>query len=1278
MSGSDLGFILGVAHGITKKLQGSWSDLVARVPRLLVPIQLDVLVVREEGRSWADCAMTRPPDPPPPDPDESPAPPIDARSLLPPPFDNREEARPRGAYLHWALPDALTRGKLAPESYEASFPAIPNRWLVLRLAPSKFRGKRTVRGWVLRAGDRNPSPIELDDWRETGDEPRPSVEALNALGYGHAGWSAYFDNVENRLAFYDDLSGVREGPLAYLVCGWYSKPELDPLSSAHVRSLTDFGTRMAELRWEVPDDQLSQAAERVRRDSAIASKTGLSSKVPATPLGSFGIFQERLQPRKDEWWPNQILCHGAVVGIGWPRVGWAGQEDGLLPHENGGPPSASSVKVAIGNTTAEAMAALLVQAGRPADEGRVLEAFQLGMLMELDEPDGRARVDAGLHASTFGSMPGGDVDDRVYEPPVSGPSAGPVRTTPPPRGVFERNFRTGGRASAPATRGTARTTQGAQILTQRDTGAPSFNEAQVVTGGLFEVNERMFAELAPQARPGGWVDIIRPLPRFYHPVDPVILVQGARRSFRHGGDGRFTINGMLQCRLTDATVKDVGIVNGEVQLASGSVRAENALDRGVDNGSVPPDCEDLLRETCILDPGSAEALIRSSRSPRVPPPNDAAVAGDARRVMVEQTVWWTLRDARVDPARIVARSGLGGVLPSPLAITPPFTPWCPLHLDWKARFVPSPERDAAWKLEEVDYNEVAGQVPGPGQDPAGIEIEGRSGLTASLGSVLASAVRRALEEAARSGSGGKAPAKNAIVKHQSETSEKLMGRYKKTKQPTPEDENGSRTALLDIAETLENMDVLNGVLEDFHLALRGGIAGDGQTTASAIPDPFISLRAGFLRIVRLRLVDGFGQFLDLLGSSEIGEADASRAVTAPPMVVTGRRDLQALPPRFTSPARLWLRYLKGQPESATDLVEARLATDRTPAVSPVCGYLMANHLDSALEFFGDDGSNRGMVRPDLDGRVVWEDAPGTPITVGQSPARAMANPFLPRMAQAILDWGIADGDSPTPRESVLSALMRVIDTTLWTVDPFAHQGDEHLCLLVGHPVAVMRAQLRLEVLEPVTRDLVNQSAVPVRLGALTHWQDGVLGYFVNDDYRTLYVPDPVSADQAREAGAMRGFLGPANQTQSYFNGFARTRNPVRHPYVNRDGFFLVRPNQDVLLTLLVEPHARVTATAGLVPRKEIGMQREWTQDALSKLAPTFRFGPVLIDPKRVRMPVATELNGTWSWDHRSDVNTWASDPVTHATQEALLPADPPEGSEGWLRLTPKSAEGSES
>lgn len=1260
-------FKLAAAHGVTEKVRDTWSDLVPRVPRVLVPIQLDVLVVREAGGQWADCAMTVP--------DKTTPQPINTRDLLPPPFRNRSETRPTGAYLHWALPDALAHGKQAPGSNETTFPAIPDRWLVLRISPSRLSGKRTMRGWVLRSGDRLPGPIDLVDWRETGDEPPDeqgdTTEPLTVLGYGDAGWSAYFDNVLNRLAFYDPLTDLREGPLAYLVCGWYSKPALDPLSSAHVRSLTDFHARMAELQWEVPDYQLREASERMSRESELSSKIGLSAIAIISPVttSSFAATTADIRALKDGWWPSQIFCHGSVVGIGWPNVGWSGQDRGLLPRENGGPPPASALSVAIGNTTAEGMAALLVQAGRPEDEGRVLEAFQLGLLKELDEPDGRARIDTGLHTSAFGSMPGGDVDDRIYEPPIEGPSTPPKSTTKPPNGIFTRNFAES--VAVKVGKGTAVTAVESRALHETDTKSAALSEARVTKGTIIQLKEEVFAEPPVPQRPGRWVDIKRPLPRFYHPTDPVILIQGGKRSFRYGGDGRFTRNGLLQCRLTDYTLKEVAIVKGEVRLASGGTKAEYALDRGVNNGSVPSECEDLLRETVILDPGSAESLIRSSRSPSTSTPVATAVAADASKVMVEQTVWWALRDVNRDPSPIIARSGLSGVLPSPLGVTPPFTPWAPMHIDWKIEFIQS-SRELDWRLEEVDYNEVAARVPAPDQQPSGFIVEGRSGLSANVSSILASAVRRSLQETARSGGGGMAPPRNVIIRHHAASTERLMTKMADLKFNSGGSDEES--TLTDIATLLENMDVLNGVIEDFHLRLRGGLQPDGQTTVSPLPDPFFNLRNGFLRILRLRLVDGFGQFVNLLDSSETANANASQAVTSPPMVVTGRRDLQALPPRFTAPARLSLRYIKGQPESPTDIVEARLATDRTPGVSPVCGYVMANHLDSALEFFGDDGSNRGMILPDLEGRILWEDAPGTPITVGQSPTRAIRNTFLAQMAESILDWGIADQKLDTPRESVLSGLMRVIDTTLWTIDPFGHQGDEHLSLLVGHPIAVMRAQLRLEVREPADQNAVNEMAVPVRLGSLTHWQDGLLGYFVNDDYRTFYIPDPSSANQARAIGPMEGFLGYANKTQEYLSLFPSTPKPVNHPYVNRDGFFMTRPNQNVFLTLLIEPHTKVTATTGLLPRKEIGMQREWIQDALSKLAPTFRFGPVLIDPKRIRMPVATELNGTWSWDHRIDVNVWSNDPVTNATSEALLPPDPPEGSEGWLRLTPKAPE----
>src|SRR5262249_44870986 len=316
-----------------------------------------------------------------------------------------------------------------------------------------------------------------------------------------------------------------------------------------------------------------------------------------------------------------------------------------------------------------------------------------------------------------------------------------------------------------------------------------------------------------------------------------------------------------------------------------------------------------------------------------------------------------------------------------------------------------------------------------------------------------------------------------------------------------------RSELDHVAQTLENMDVLSGALENFHTRLRGGIEGDGvsvPTPPGSVPSPFIRLRAGFLRVLRLRMVDCFGQFVDLAGSSETATADGARITVSPAMRVTDaatskvRTDLVELAPRFTSPARLMLRYLEASEK-----------------ISPVCGYLMPNHLDGDLLFFDASGASKGAVRPDPGAGVVWEDAPGQPASIGKLPARALDNAALAGGAQGLLDWGIADAPPGAPGdETALWALLPLIDSTLWSVDPFGHTGDEHLSLLIGHPVVVIRAQVTLEVKEPVGVDAIASIAVPLRLGALTHWQDGLLGYFVNDDYRTLYCADQAVAGVA--------------------------------------------------------------------------------------------------------------------------------------------------------------------
>ena len=310
------------------------------------------------------------------------------------------------------------------------------------------------------------------------------------------------------------------------------------------------------------------------------------------------------------------------------------------------------------------------------------------------------------------------------------------------------------------------------------------------------------------------------------------------------------------------------------------------------------------------------------------------------------------------------------------------------------------------------------------------------------------------------------------------------------------------------------------------------------------------MRSGFLRLVRLRLVDGFGQFLDLCGSD--ATTPAQGYLVSDTMSVPNQPGLLAQPPRFSAPTRAWFRYMSADQPG----VEADYET------SPVCGFLMPNHLDGSLEFFNRGWQWRRYFAAERPG--LWWRGRGRPAFRAPQ-ARilrsALNNSYAAQLARSLIDWGVADASQS--REPALAALLRTIDSTLWTVDPFAHQGDEHLALLLGHPICLMRGLLRLDVADPVVTADGTLATVPVRLGNLTQWEDGLLGYFVNDDYTRLHVADAAAAGMARLIGPQQGFLQQINLVPLFYATFADDvagnvnsdtptpgATPVSHPYVD--------------------------------------------------------------------------------------------------------------------------------
>ena len=181
-------------------------------------------------------------------------------------------------------------------------------------------------------------------------------------------------------------------------------------------------------------------------------------------------------------------------------------------------------------------------------------------------------------------------------------------------------------------------------------------------------------------------------------------------------------------------------------------------------------------------------------------------------------------------------------------------------------------------------------------------------------------------------------------------------------------------------------------------------------------------------------------------------------------------------------------------------------------------------------------------------------------------------------------------------------------------------------------------------------------AFPVRLGELTRTDDGLLGFFVDDDFEHLHLVDRVVAALAKPAGP-EGHLSDEP-------------TPIEHPYLVAEDTVTIHFGQRLSLTLLMHPAGRVHLTSGVLPRKALELAREWVAPGLARLSPSLRTGPLLIDPDQVRLPKPSVFGAKQVFTRRTTPATWRDDPILAATQTALLPDGPSSVQDGYIRVMP--------
>lgn len=417
------------------------------------------------------------------------------------------------------------------------------------------------------------------------------------------------------------------------------------------------------------------------------------------------------------------------------------------------------------------------------------------------------------------------------------------------------------------------------------------------------------------------------------------------------------------------------------------------------------------------------------------------------------------------------------------------------------------------------------------------------------------------------------------------------------------------------------------------------------------PLPFVGfspLRGGFLEVAEIQLIDAFGQ----------------RAVLRDPPLVRAERMTLApdpapayLAPRFCQPARLLLRWL--------DAEDDRQEMNPFPATTPVCGWLLPNHLDGSLMAYDASGQALGSVG--LEGKkqgLVWRRAPGL-----KSPVAPEAiNPHLLAFLRMFVDLG--QGRESLKSKSFFADLLAAVEDSYSHVVPSADLQPS-LSVLIGRPMALVRASLRLQLhglpakvlswdsfnhdvrsalvkdeYDPSRRDAGGFPDVlfPTRLGDASQPDDGLIGFFVEGDpNRTFY---SLSAAPGRTNGVQ----------------------PPVGSEVSLDG-----RSTEVRVTMLIDPRGRVSATLGVLPVKSIDIPAELWTNAFRKIEAAFFATPVLSRKDNLVLPLPRQPGFRWSWvAHGLPEETLVENPSDDRARPSYSPL---RLREGWLKLTRQQDEG---
>ena len=818
------------------------------------------------------------------------------------PFDDQNLYLKAGIHLHWSLPDALTRGLHTATGTD--FPAVPNRWLVMRSKQTDGQMASVERSWVVESDYLFPNgaaeppdsitvpcapdaaqghyrpfryqgrSLPLQSW-QAHDPSAECVSKLTAIGYGEPLFAAFYPNCLSVFGLYDSDYTAPPSDLCYDVVGWYSDGAQDPLSA--------FLTSFSAGRSQPPTTAELQAAVS-------------------------NAFQWSLSLSADQEFPTQMLCYARLTFH--PSVNIAN------------PAKGAAVTVSIGNNSTEALSAYLgsrIDSQHKAAIEDELEALHLAYRLENRSLDIGANFAQARHETSFLAVSGGTL--WLIAPQTA--------------------------SSAPADAASAQEQAATTLPTELATKLDALNRAQ----RAYDQAQSRISSLRKQL----FSDWYKYMLCVYPPDD-------ARDDYPDSDEVRYYIEQQdmapLQQALDATGQLSLGYDNVG-QLADASADAPNTL-----AATVAQAINDLLATLSSFNSAHLTRtvnVLKATPAPRYWLPRDPGYRAPGATVtpterhgqdgLLTCQAFANMTTQNLVPAQLAAlKNRIASIDPGAPddfhgLSTWTQQPWNPFLLDWEVEITPlDPDPEiTGYATDYITRNYALSQNAPDLTVAQGKGTTTNTSYVYSGSSILTPFVQEHLQgHIAAYLADPQLDTTTDTYRHIKAASDLLSA---PDFHCLSQSLGGLTEALLMHRQTRQ-LAIDDPLAFADYVTFTQRVSQYVQQESTSAPEPewdFSPIRGGGLRVLRLRLIDTFGQTQDLTWDSLVATAQ----MTSPQGF-----DWAELPPRLAQPARLNLRWL-----AADDAMEMNSSI----ATIPICGWVLPNNLDGSLLVYDNHG-NSGPAR----------------------------------------------------------------------------------------------------------------------------------------------------------------------------------------------------------------------------------------------------------------------------------------------------------------------------